>query len=118
MLFLIHLIGGFYCSTQLIKEDAMTRLILSVFFGWIFIVVYIIKLYLESDTGSATNSFEADSVTKHTYTGTAEFYTESSSNYYEPDYQNSNRFYDDEPGWSHADLCDYYGCGEDDWPCD
>lgn len=118
MLFLIHLIGGFYCATKLFTEtDALTNLIMSVFVGWLFIVIYLIKIYLQSGTSSASNGgSKASSDTRHPYT--ADPYTEiysSSNDDYEPDDQNSNYCPDN---WSYKDLCDYYGCEEDDWPCD
>lgn len=45
MLFLIHLIGGFYCATKLsiLEDSAFTRLLFCIFLGWVFIVIYLIK---------------------------------------------------------------------------
>ncbi|MSS11744.1 hypothetical protein FYJ38_24365 [Clostridium sp. WB02_MRS01] len=37
-----------------------------------------------------------------------------SSNYYS--YNNYQDSYDDDCQWDYDDLCDYYGCEEDDWP--
>lgn len=122
MLFLIHLIGGYYCVTQLDKSsDTLSKLVMSVFFGWIFIIIYVIQKCMESDTSSDVNRAKQDSYAKPVYTDAKVYTTESytsNDNYVPLDRYSDCEDDDPGPGWSYEDLCDYYGCEEDNWPCD
>lgn len=60
MLFLIHLLGGFYCATKLsiLKDDELVRLLLCVVLGWVFIVFYVFTYNTSSSgiTGNTTST--------------------------------------------------------------
>lgn len=62
MLFLIHLLGGFYCATKLeICEDSeMLRLVLCVMFGWVFIVYYVFTYKISTSSAISTVSSTSD----------------------------------------------------------
>lgn len=86
LLFLINLIGGYYCAREMnICNDALTRLILCVFVGWVFIAIYIYN-YFRDSSGSSNNYGRSSSSYSSTNNGTIsnsvkDSYTNNTPNY-------------------------------------
>lgn len=94
LLFLINLIGGYYCARQMnICNDALTRLILCVFVGWVFIAIFVYNYF--RDSSSSSNNYGTSSAS---YSSTN---SNANSNSVKDSYANSTPNYRSE---THQDI--------------